>query len=126
MSDFSLAVYRWVHLVSMAALLGPSLLAIARGEAAVWWKRQSAFIWVVLSLGAGLLSFVAKMQAGVPKGYHMWFGIKFLLALHIYAVAVLASGDAVDAAKRARLLKGSAWSGLVLVAIAGYLRYLTK
>jgi hypothetical protein len=50
----------------------------------------------------------------------MLVGIKILLSLHVFAVAVLLARK--PSRRRARLLTGSAISGLIVVGIANYLR----
>jgi hypothetical protein len=49
----------------------------------------------------------------------MWFGIKMLLALHLFAVTILYKG-------KKRALTGALISGGLIVAIAGYLRWMTR
>lgn len=73
-------------------------------------------------LASGLYNFLQK--TAVPKPYHMVFGIKFLLALHVIAVVVLACR--ADSAKQSRLLTGAAVSGFVIVLLSGYLRSLSQ
>lgn len=58
----------------------------------------------------------------VPKEYHMLFGVKFLLFLHIAAVSLLLVKPAVTQEKRARMLTGLAVSGAGVVLLSAALR----
>jgi hypothetical protein len=55
----------------------------------------------------------------------MWIGIKFLFALHIFAVAVLYTIPDAEAVKRNRWLSGMIASGLIIIAISAYLRFIS-
>ena len=65
-------------------------------------------------------------HSGHTPYYHAWFGIGILLALHVFAGALLAvrSGPATPEAanKRLRRLSGVAASGLAILLISAYLR----
>ena len=129
---------RWTHIVSMSFLAGsmlyywfvlsPSLAALPAAEQSRLSDRIATALkpWVIVLtlalVGAGLANFFRK--TAVPKGYHMWFGIKVLLALHIIAVAILMTKQGVDPAKRARWAAGTAISALITIAISAYLRTL--
>jgi hypothetical protein len=54
----------------------------------------------------------------------MMFGIKFLLGLHVFAIALLVGRTGVDEAKRARMLGGAMYSGLAVAALSAYLRWM--
>lgn len=112
-----------VHLIFAVMLLAPGFLTIAT-QAARPLPQRIVILYSVLLLTTGLQNFVARTGAGVPKGWHMWFGIKVLLALHIIAVNFLASREGTAPEKQARLLKGAFFSGLLLILIAGYLGFL--
>ena len=59
----------------------------------------------------------------------MWFGIKILLVLHILAAAILWAtspyGDIAVGGKGKRRLASICISGLLVILIGAYLRYLT-
>ena len=86
--------------------------------------RRSALIGIVLLIVTGANNFLTRLGTGVPKGYHMWFGIKFLLALHILSMAFIVTGPNLAPEKRARLLKGAGISAVAVVLISVYLNYL--
>jgi hypothetical protein len=50
------------------------------------------------------------------------FGIKLLLALHVFAMALLIARPGNS--RRARMMTGAAISGLAIIAIAAYLRHI--
>jgi uncharacterized membrane protein len=133
------AVIRWFHIASVVTLIGgfiyarlvlaPALASLpaAEGEAvgskAAAAFRPLLFTVLILALGSGMFNYATK--ASYPPGYHMWMGIKLLLVLHIAASAILYAVRPSDQAKRNRTALSIAISGLIVIAIAGYLRYLS-
>lgn len=114
-----------IHIIMAMLLAGGGLAALFSGGATVSvLPRQSAIIGTVLLLVTGVNNLVARMGTGVPKGWHMWFGIKFLLALHILAITFVVSSPKQSQEKRARLLKGVGASAIAVVLISVYLNYL--
>ncbi|HEV2202272.1 MAG TPA: hypothetical protein VGR73_20830 [Bryobacteraceae bacterium] len=106
---------RWIHLASVIVLIGG--IAYARfyaGELSPRFKRLA--YWII---GAILLSGIYNYlrRSPVSTYYHIWFGVKVLLALHIFAVVILYKG-------KQRALTGLVISAAVIVAISGYLRVL--
>ena len=130
---------RWIHIGSVITLLGgflysrfvlaPALAALPRVETRLLGEETAArfrpFIVAVVCtlLGSGLYNYVTKSP--VPPGYHMWMGIKLLLALHVFAAALLWARSGVDQAKRNRQATGIIISGVVIVMISGWLRYIS-
>ena len=116
-------LFRWMHLASVVVLLGGVwYVTFFGGEYAAkfgTWVRIS----VVTLIGSGVYNLLTK--ADLPSGYHMWFGIKMLLALHIVAVALLITTPAVEAAKRRRMMTGVSISGLAVLVISAVLRWMT-
>ena len=131
---------RWTHILSIIVVLGglayarvvlvPALavlpaekrseLAAAANSRFRPWVRFAIFLLVV----SGLYSLV--MKANIPPGYHMWFGIKMLLALHIIAVSFLLTSASVTQERRNRMTTGVIISGAVVVLLAAYLRFLSN
>ena len=130
---------RWIHIASVVTLVGgfiyarfvlaPAIAKLAPNEqASIGSKAANAFrpllLTVVLtSLGSGLYNYATK--SACPPGYHMWMGIKLLLVLHIYVSAILYSVRESPESKRNRTALSIAISGLAVIAIANYLRYLS-
>jgi hypothetical protein len=127
MDVFVLVLVRWLHIGSAACLVG-SLLYGGVG----WWpgispeQRAAAaarFRPIACAGVAGILVsgvYTLLIAPGHSPHYHMLLGIKILLALHVFAVAILV---AVNRGRRpARAMMGAAVSGLVVIAIAAYLR----
>lgn len=130
---------RWVHVVSVATILGgflvlrfgfyPALAGLppeAREQAgpAVAARFRGLLYTVV---GAAVLSGIYNYatKASYPPGYHMWIGIKILIALHIFTSAIRYGLPGTQESKRPRLAMNIVVSGLVIVLISGWLRWLT-
>jgi uncharacterized membrane protein len=121
---------RWLHIASAVTLLGGSLFALrllatdAKLSESV--ARASKVFLAAIGglLVSGLYNFLSK--PAYPPGYHMVFGIKFLLALHVFAVAFLVGRPGVEGSKRVRQLTGLVISGAVILALSAYLRFLSR
>lgn len=108
---------RWLHLISVVVLLGGIFYArVIVGDLAAGFKPV-AYAAIGGILVSGLYIFLSK--GTLPADYQMWFGIKMLLALHLFAVTILYKG-------KKRALTGALISGGLIVAIAGYLRWMTR
>ena len=83
-------------------------------------------VWVLVILLALSGAYNLMTKGPVPKEYHMLFGVKFLLFLHIAAVSILMVKPAVTPEKRARMLTGLAGSGALLVVLSAALRAIGK
>lgn len=116
---FTLA--RFLHIASVAVLVGGALCLrfVARGPIAAW-SRPVVLTVILTALAGGLVNLITK--AGLPSSYWTLFGVKFLLALHIFAVSLVLTKPDVDPAKRTRLLTGIAISGLVVILLSAFLR----
>ena len=130
---------RWIHIASVVTLIGgfiyarfvlaPALASLPPSErelaggVAVTSFRPLMFFVLIAAIGSGMYNYANK--ASFPPGYQMWFGIKMLLVLHIAASAILYSVRASSQAKRNRTALSIAISGLIVVAISAYLRYLS-
>jgi hypothetical protein len=130
---------RWIHIASVVTLIGgfiyarfvlaPALASVPPTEGyrlanliAVGF-RPLLFTVLVTTLLSGIYNFATK--ASYPPTYQLWFGIKMLLVLHIFAAAVLYSLRPSNLAKRNRTAFGIVISGLIIIAISNYLRYLS-
>jgi hypothetical protein len=108
---------RWIHLVSVIVLLGGVFYArVAVGEMAAGFKPV-AFGAIAGIIVSGVYNFLSKTSASI--NYQVWFAIKMLLALHVFAAVILYQ----EGKKRA--LTGIAITGAVIVAISGYLRWIS-
>ena len=116
-------LFRWIHITSVVILVGGVFHAgfIARSFAA----RFRPWLWISMAaiLGSGLYNLLTKHD--LPPGYHMWFGIKMLLVLHIFVAGALLAARPVDEAKRLRWMGGVAFSGLAVLLISAWLRWMT-
>src|SRR5271154_3231646 len=108
---------RWLHIASVIILLGGVFYSrVAIGEMAASFKPV-AYTAIGGILVSGLYNFLNKST--YPPHYHMWFGIKILLVLHIFAVVILYRTG------KPRSLTGVVISGAAIVAISGYLRWIS-
>jgi uncharacterized membrane protein len=130
---------RWIHVTSVVTLIGgfifarfalaPALATVpepdrgALGNKVVGNFRPLLYTVLVALIGSGLYNYLTKPS--YPPHYHMWIGIKFLFALHIFAVSVLYTIPQAEQVKRNRWLSGMIWSGLLIFAISAYLRWLS-
>ncbi len=128
---------RWIHVASVVTLIGgfiysrfvlaPALASVpqsdAVGAAAARAFRGLLYTVLLTVIGSGIYNYATK--ASYPPGYHMWIGIKLLLVLHIAASAIIYAERKSDQAKRNRTALSIAISGLVVILISNYLRYLS-
>ena len=107
---------RWLHFASIVVLLGGVFYArFAVGDLAKGFKPV-AYAAIGGILISGTYNFLSKQS--FPPHYHMWFGIKILLVLHIFAATILYRG-------KPRSLAGIVISGAIVIAISGWLRWLS-
>lgn len=135
-------VFRFLHIISAVTLVGgvlawvfgflPALTALS-AEVRQKVENAAAAAWrpLVLSSILGLLvsgtwNFTTNFlhREGLNPAWHPVFGVKILLALHVFAVALLATKPGNT--KRARQLTGIAVSGVVIVILSAVLRFLSK
>ncbi len=131
---------RWLHITSAVLLIGgaiyartvavPALRALAAEDRlrarAVLVVRFRSIVYAAI---AGLLvsgTYSLLTHPGHTRLYHIWFGVKMLLAAHIFAAATLAvrtpEEKSDDPSRGARRLSGVVISGLLVLLIAAYLR----
>jgi putative copper export protein len=127
-------IMRWLHLSSVATLIGgilygrlvmlPSSAAVAPDAREALADRAAMTFrpWVLAAICGLVCSGVYNIltHPGHRPTYHVLFGIKLLLALHVFALALLIARPGNP--RRARMMTGAAISGLAIIAIAAYLR----
>jgi putative copper export protein len=134
MGEILIPLMRWLHLASMTALVGGILYArfvIAPSEGSLTTEarttlddraathfRPVVFTAMVLLVISGLFNYMVK--PGRSTLYHMLFGIKILLALHVFSVSILIAQPGNK--RRNRQMFGAAVSGLTILLIASYLK----
>jgi len=137
MIDILLTLMRWLHLSSMATLVGGVLYArfvIAPSEnflppdartkldeAAAAHFRPVVYGAMGCLVISGMFNYMLK--SGHTVVYHALFGLKILLALHIFSVAILIARPGNK--KRNRLMFGAAVSGLTVILISNYLKFIS-
>jgi putative copper export protein len=134
MADALFVLMRWVHLTSMATLIGGMLygrfVMIASEDILAPDARDTfgaraagAYRPLVLAAVMGLIisgTYNLLTNPGHTAKYHMLFGIKMLLVLHVFAVAFLVTKPKNP--RRGRMMAGTVVSGLIIIAISAYLR----
>jgi hypothetical protein len=82
-------------------------------------RRPAVILSIVGLLITGIYNLMQR-PVKTPQ-FHMLFGIKMLLALHVFAVSILATRP--DNARRSRQLTGIVISGVVIVFISAAFRW---
>src|SRR5580704_9173305 len=91
---------RWLHLASVIVLVGGIFYArMVVGDMTGGFKPL-AYMAIGGILVSGLYNFLSKQH--LSANYQMWFGIKVLLALHVFAMTIVYQGGANP--KKTRLL----------------------
>jgi hypothetical protein len=141
-SEFLLPVLmRFIHIGSVILFLGgtvyarqvvsPLLISLpetfreSSANAVRARYRTTLFTLLGLIVISGLYNFLVAAPKHTST-WQMWFGIKMLLVLHVLVTAILWATAPYVAAKSDRRLLGIVVSGLVIVFISAYLRWLTQ
>lgn len=134
MTDVLLVIMRWIHIASMATLIGGILygrLVMARAiatlapDARESMSETSAALFRPFALAAIIgLVFSGTINLLTTTGhrpiYHALLGVKLLLALHVFAVTILIVQPRNP--RRVRMMTGTLISGLIILAISAWLR----
>jgi uncharacterized membrane protein len=125
---------RWLHITSAAVLVGgvvyaraaavPALEQLPEDErAGAWTRLRSRFRPLVYIAIAGLLLSGLYNYLGHPghtRYYEIWFGIKMLLAAHVFAASILMVREGGEMLPRR--LTSIIISGFFVILVAAYLR----
>lgn len=136
MADVIYVIMRWMHIASVATLIGGMIFGrFVMTEAAGGLSPESrdsfldraALVYrplVFAAMGALLISGLYNILTNVGHTplYHMLLGVKLLLVMHVFAVAILITRP--NNPRRARMMAGAAFSGLAIIAISAYLRHI--
>jgi putative copper export protein len=129
MLDIVAVTMRWVHISSMAIVVGGMLfLWIGLGESDSPMSSQAAARWRPLFLRASALILISGIynllrKTGLTPTYHAIIGIKLLLVLHVLTAGYMATRTANP--KRRRQAAGAAITGFVILALSAVLRRLS-
>ncbi len=108
---------RWLHIASVIVLLGGIFYSWFVGGMELRFKPM-VYTAIGGILASGIYNFLSKTS--FPEHYHMWFGIKVLLALDVMAAAALYRKGKERALARAVIFGGA------IVAISAYLRWISR
>ena len=134
MADALFVLMRWLHLTSMATLVGGMLygrfvmvsseqLLAPDARENFGARAAGAYRPLVLAAVMGLIvsgTYNLLTNPGHTVKYHVLLGIKLLLVLHVFAVAFLVTQPKNP--RRGRMMAGTVVSGLIIIAISAYLR----
>ncbi len=134
MADALFVIMRWLHFSSFVTLIGgmlysrlmmiPALDTVSPDSAkALSSKAATRYRPFVIAAICGLIisgTYNLLTNPGHTVKYHILLGVKLVLVLHIFAVALLVSER--ENPRRARQMTGVIVSGLVVLAISAYLR----
>ena len=134
MADVLNVLMRWLHISSVVILIGGMIFgrmvmwASAEtlapetreglSERAATLFRPLAIVAMTCLVVSGVYNLLSN--PGHTVTYHILLGIKLLLVLHVFAVAILVGQPGNK--RRGRQMAGAAISGLIIIAIAAYLR----
>ena len=138
MLDVLGVILRWLHIVSAVALLGgmiysrfvvtPALSTLVpelqQKLSDAMARRYQGLLYTAIAalLLSGTYNLLRK--TGLTPLYHALFGIKILLALHVFVVGFLAMQPGNQ--RRGRQITGIVISGILIVAISAVLRKLSS
>jgi NADH:ubiquinone oxidoreductase subunit 6 (subunit J) len=115
---------RWAHIFPVVVMVGGAVGGRWLGAPVVSaLSRNAVFLGAFLIITTGLINMV-RMISTVPKGWHMWFGIKFLGALHVLTMIFLMTNPNAPTEKRQRWQMSALIGTAAVVAIAAYMRHL--
>jgi len=133
MPDILTVIMRWLHISSMATLVGgilyarlvmaPAVATLSPdsgnelGNKAAAKYRPLAVAAMIGLIISGLYKLLST--PGHTARYQMLFGIKMLLVLHVFAVAFLVVKP--DNPRRTRMMTGMLISGLCIVLLSAWL-----
>src|SRR5258706_14849807 len=109
---------RWLHIASVVILLGG--VSYARFVEGVMSARFKPWAYAAIGgiLVSGTYNFLSK--TAYPPHYHAWFGIKVLLALHVFGIVVMYNPERHKS--KPRLLTGVARFGDLVLACSAHPR----
>jgi uncharacterized membrane protein len=127
-------IMRWLHIASVATLVGGMLygwlvlvpaMALLTADARKVMADRTAALYRPLVFGAIAALIISggynlASNPGHQTRYYILLSIKLLLAAHVFAVGILLVTKNPE--HRGRLLAGSAISGLIIILISAYLR----
>jgi NADH:ubiquinone oxidoreductase subunit 6 (subunit J) len=124
MDAFLDILLRWAHIFPVVVMVGGAVGGRWLGAPVVSaLSRNAVFLGAFLIITSGLINMV-RMISTVPKGWHMWFGIKFLGALHVLTMIFLMTNPNAPESKRQRWQMSALIGTAVVIAIAAYMRQL--
>jgi uncharacterized membrane protein len=133
MPDVLTIFMRWMHISSVAILIGgilyarlvetPAVAALPPDLRESFADRAAATYRSIVTMAIVCLIVSGIYRIFIARGhstfYEMLFGVKMLLVLHVFAVAVLIARP--HNPRRVRMMTGMAISGLAIIMISAWL-----
>ncbi|HXP85736.1 MAG TPA: hypothetical protein VN841_13510 [Bryobacteraceae bacterium] len=114
--DAVAAVFRWLHFSGVIILVGGIFYARVVAHDLIPAFKPWGYGAIGAILVSGLVNILSK--PALPPHYYAWFGVKILLALHVFGVVVRYRG-------KQRLLTGALITAALIVGISEVLRYIS-
>ena len=115
---------RWLHIFTGIAMVGGAVGGAYLGQPVVApIARNAVFSGIVAIFISGFYN-MTQLMGSAPKGWHMWFGIKFLFALHVFAMLFLLTKPDATPEKRKRWQLLAVFGVVVVVFAGAYMRQL--
>lgn len=111
--DALVAISRWLHFSGIIVLVGGIFYARVIAHDLLPGFKPWGYGAVGVILVSGLVNLLSKPS--LPPHYYAWFGLKILLALHVFGVTVFYRG-------KQRSLTGALITAALIVAISEVLR----
>lgn len=109
-----------VHMLCAVLLIGTPLYSWLSGTPISKRLKGSILSACLVVILSGSYTLITK--AHTPPGYHMWFGMKILLVMHIIGVHFVMAIKEMTDEKKVRLATGVAISGILVVLLSVVLR----
>ena len=124
MESFLELLMRWLHIFLAIAMVGGAAGGAYLGQPIVAPLARSVVFSGIIAIALSGVYNMTKLMKGAPQGWHMWFGIKFLLALHVFAMIFLLTKTDATPEKRRRWQLSALIGTAAVVAAGAYLRHL--
>jgi hypothetical protein len=107
---------RWLHFSGVIVLAGGLFYARVVAKDLIPGFKPWGYAAIGAILVSGIFNILSKPS--IPPHYYAWFGVKMLLALHVFAVVAFYRG-------KQRSMSGALIGAALIVGISEVLRYIS-